>query len=389
MAFRRARNPEGRMSLADHLRELRRRFLISAVAVLIGAVIGWVTYPRVYGALAAPFNDYKTSHPHSVISLNFGNATAAFSQQVSISIFVGVLVSSPVWMFQLWAFIVPGLTRKERRISLAFIAAIVPLFLAGCGLAYVVLPKVLAVLYGFTPPGASNIQQVADYFSFVTRFILAFGCSFLGILDSVREQIPDAAITTDIIVGFPGETEQDFEETLRVVREARFASAFTFQYSIRPGTPAATMPGQLPKAVVQERYERLIEAQEQVSWAENRLIEGREVEVLVATGEGRKDSATQRLSGRARDNRLVHFTVPEGGERPRPGDLVTVGVTYGAPHHLVADAALDGGPYAVRRTPGGDAWAALQDAPVPGKPAVSLGMPSVGRPATSPVSACR
>ena len=167
------------MSLGDHLRELRRRVVIAAVAVLVAAVGGWVVYPQVYAALAAPFNDYKTSHPHSVISLNFGNATAAFSQQLSISIFVGVLASSPVWMYQIWAFIVPGLTRKERRISLAFIAAIVPLFLSGCALSYYVLPKVLAVLYGFTPPGASNIQQVSDYFSFVTRFILAFGLSFL------------------------------------------------------------------------------------------------------------------------------------------------------------------------------------------------------------------
>jgi tRNA-2-methylthio-N6-dimethylallyladenosine synthase len=214
---------------------------------------------------------------------------------------------------------------------------------------------------------------------------------YFGILDRVREQIPDAAITTDIIVGFPGETDADFEETLRVVREARFSSAFTFQYSIRPGTPAATMPDQLPKAVVQERYDRLIEVQEEISWAENRAIEGREVEVLVATGEGRKDTETHRLSGRARDNRLVHFARPEGALRPRPGDMVTVGVTYGAPHHLVADAALTGGVYAVRRTAGGDAWAALQDAPVPGKPAVSLGMPSVGQPAAAPVAtaACR
>jgi tRNA-2-methylthio-N6-dimethylallyladenosine synthase len=211
---------------------------------------------------------------------------------------------------------------------------------------------------------------------------------FLGILDKVREQIPDAAITTDIIVGFPGETDADFEETLRVVRESRFSSAFTFQYSIRPGTPAATMPDQLPKAVVQERYERLVEVQEGVSWAENRTLEGREVEVLVATGEGRKDTETHRLSGRARDNRLVHFAVPEGAERPRPGDLVTVGVTYGAPHHLVADAALEGGTYAIRRTAGGDAWAALQGAAVPGKPAVSLGMPGVGRPAVTPAQAC-
>jgi tRNA-2-methylthio-N6-dimethylallyladenosine synthase len=210
---------------------------------------------------------------------------------------------------------------------------------------------------------------------------------FLGILERVREQIPDAAITTDIIVGFPGETEEDFEETLSVVRAARFSSAFTFQYSIRPGTPAATMPDQVPKAVVQERYDRLIAVQEDISWAENRAVEGRDVEVLVATGEGRKDTETHRLSGRARDNRLVHFAVPEGAVRPRPGDLVTVGVTYGAPHHLVADAALAGGTYAVRCTAGGDAWAALQDAPVPGKPAVSLGMPSVGAPAARPVAA--
>jgi tRNA-2-methylthio-N6-dimethylallyladenosine synthase len=213
---------------------------------------------------------------------------------------------------------------------------------------------------------------------------------FLGILERVREQIPDAAITTDIIVGFPGETEEDFEETLRVVRESRFSSAFTFQYSIRPGTPAATMEDQVPKAVVQERYDRLIALQEEISWAENRAIEGREIEVLVATGEGRKDTETQRLSGRARDNRLVHFAVPAGAAKPRPGDMVTVGVTYGAPHHLVADAAVTGGPYAMRRTAGGDAWQALQDAPVPGKPAVSLGMPGIGRPQTTaaPQPAC-
>ena len=209
---------------------------------------------------------------------------------------------------------------------------------------------------------------------------------FLGIIDRVREQIPDAAITTDIIVGFPGETEEDFEQTLEVVRRSRFSSAFTFQYSIRPGTPAATMDHQVPKAVVQERYDRLLAVQEEVSWAENRALEGRPVEVLVATGEGRKDTETQRLSGRARDNRLVHIAVPDGAERPRPGDLVTVGVTYGAPHHLVADAALSGGPYAVRRTAGGDAWSALQDDLTGGKPAVSLGMPALGRPATLPVA---
>jgi sec-independent protein translocase protein TatC len=179
MAFRRARNPEGRMTLGDHLRELRRRLVISAAALLVGAVVGWIYYPEVFAKLAAPFNEYKADNPHSIISLNFGNATAAFSQQVSIAIFVGVLLSSPVWLFQLWAFIVPGLTKRERRISLAFIAATVPLFLAGCAVAYVTLSKALAILYSFTPAGASNIQQVPDYFSFVTRFILVFGAAFL------------------------------------------------------------------------------------------------------------------------------------------------------------------------------------------------------------------
>ncbi|MER7071101.1 tRNA (N6-isopentenyl adenosine(37)-C2)-methylthiotransferase MiaB [Terrabacter sp. NPDC000476] len=211
---------------------------------------------------------------------------------------------------------------------------------------------------------------------------------FLGIIEKVREHIPDAAITTDLIVGFPGETEEDFQGTLDVVRASRFSSAFTFQYSIRPGTPAATMDDQVPKAVVQERFERLIALQEEVSWAENRGLEGRRVEVLVAPSEGRKDAETKRLSGRARDNRLVHFAVPEGADVPRPGDVVTVDVTYGAPHHLVADSGLQGGTYAVRRTRGGDAWAALQDVPQSaGKPAVSLGMPSLGKPtaaATAP-----
>ena len=204
---------------------------------------------------------------------------------------------------------------------------------------------------------------------------------FLRILDSVRERIPHAAITTDIIVGFPGETDADFEETLRVVEQARFASAFTFQYSIRPGTPAATMPDQLPKAVVQERFDRLIALQEAISWSENRRFEGESVEVLVSPGEGRKDGQTARVSGRARDNRLVHVGLPAGAVRPRPGDLVQAQVTYGAPHHLVADSGLDGGLYAVTRTAGGDAWEASQTAQAAGS-GVALGLPSVGAPKT-------
>jgi tRNA-2-methylthio-N6-dimethylallyladenosine synthase len=217
---------------------------------------------------------------------------------------------------------------------------------------------------------------------------------FLGILDRVRHRIPDAAISTDIIVGFPGETEADFAETLRVVEEARFASAFTFQYSVRPGTPAATMEDQVPKAVVQERYERLTALQDRISLEENQKQVGREVHVLVSAGDGKKDVENSRLSGRAEDSRLVHVSIPDGVERPRPGDIVTARVTYAAPWHLLADA---GASPRVRRTRSGDAWDRAQadscgvptpaNAPASGPRSVSLGLPTlrVGRaePATS------
>ena len=191
---------------------------------------------------------------------------------------------------------------------------------------------------------------------------------YLGIIERVRAAMPHAAITTDIIVGFPGETEADFAETLRVVEASRFAAAFTFQYSIRPGTPAATMPDQVPKRVVQERYERLIELVGDVAWAENKRLVGTPVEVLFAAGEGRKDAATARVSGRARDNRLVHVAVSEGAERPRPGDIGTVEISYAAPHHLVADGGITG----LRRTRGGDAWDARH---TPQKKLIGLGLP--------------
>ncbi len=194
---------------------------------------------------------------------------------------------------------------------------------------------------------------------------------YLGIIDRVRAAMPDAAISTDIIVGFPGETEDDFVQTLEVVREARFAAAFTFQYSIRPGTPAATLPDQVPPGVVRERYQRLVDVVNEISWGENQRLVGSRVELLVAEGEGRKDAATLRLTGRARDNRLVHFSPRDG---IRPGDLVEVEISYAAPHHLVADGPV----LAHRRTRSGDAWEARTAAP---STAVGLGMPTVGAPA--------
>jgi tRNA-2-methylthio-N6-dimethylallyladenosine synthase len=156
-----------------------------------------------------------------------------------------------------------------------------------------------------------------------------------------------------------------------VARASRFASAFTFQYSPRPGTPAASMPDPVPPQVVAERYARLVEVVEDRAWTENRRYVGATVEVLVTEGEGRKDGATRRRSGRARDNRLVHLA--PGDLEARPGDVVTARVTHAAPHHLVADDVVS-----VRRTRGGDAWSARHDEP--STAGVALGMPTVGLP---------
>ncbi len=208
---------------------------------------------------------------------------------------------------------------------------------------------------------------------------------FLGIIEKVRAAMPHAAITTDIIVGFPGETEEDFQATLDVVRQARFTSAFTFQYSKRPGTPAADLPDQLPKEVVQERYDRLIALQEEITLDENRKLVGTEVELLVAAGEGRKNAETLRMSGRARDGRLVHFR-PEGSldGDVRPGDVITAVVTGAAPHHLIAD-----GPVLThRRTRAGDSH---ERGITPKTPpiGVGLGLPQIGAPAPLPtVTGC-
>jgi tRNA-2-methylthio-N6-dimethylallyladenosine synthase len=205
---------------------------------------------------------------------------------------------------------------------------------------------------------------------------------YLSIIDNVRAAMPDAAITTDIIVGFPGETEEDFEETLNVVRAAKFSSAFTFQYSKRPGTPAAVLEDQVPKEVVQNRFDRLIAVQEEVSWAQNKALVGTQVEVLVSTGEGRKDADTRRMSGRARDGRLVHFA--PGTTAIRPGDVVETVITYAAPHHLVADSDL----VSHRRTRAGDNH---EEGVRPRTSGVGLGLPSFGPPATTtsePVGGC-
>ncbi len=196
---------------------------------------------------------------------------------------------------------------------------------------------------------------------------------YLDLVDKVRERIPGAALSTDIIVGFPGETEADFEATLDVVRRARFSQAFTFQYSKRPGTAAESMADQVPPAVVGERYRRLIALVDEIAWAENRTLLGMPIEVLVSRGEGRKDDRTARVSGRAADNRLVHVGLP-AGLTVEPGDFVTARVTYAAPHHLIADEFLAHEP-----TQRGEPMTCGIPGPVGAATPVGLGMPTLGR----------
>jgi tRNA-2-methylthio-N6-dimethylallyladenosine synthase len=172
---------------------------------------------------------------------------------------------------------------------------------------------------------------------------------YLGIIDRVRSAMPHASITTDIIVGFPGETESDFQATMDLCTQARFAAAYTYQYSKRPGTPAASMPDQVSPEVVGERYTRLHNHQQAISLSVNEEAVGRNFKVLVGDYEGRRDEAQARMTGRSEDFRLVHFS---NSIDARPGDEVEVSITQASAHYLI------GTPGKVRATRGGDAQAA-------------------------------
>jgi len=185
---------------------------------------------------------------------------------------------------------------------------------------------------------------------------------YKGIIEKVRKAMPHSTITTDIIVGFPGETEEDFQETMQITTDLRFLAAYTFQYSKRPGTPAAEMPGQIPSEVVAERYTRLHEHLNSLSQSVNNDVVGTTAEVLVS------DVARERASGKSRDFRLVHFDSVEG---LRPGDIAEIKIGSAKPHFVLGS----GAPLSIRKTRGGDAFEARKrEAEVTG---VMLGIPTL------------
>ena len=189
---------------------------------------------------------------------------------------------------------------------------------------------------------------------------------FLGILERVRKSIPQAMITTDIIVGFPGETEADFSATLDIASQARFAAAYTYKYSIRPGTPAGEMTNQVSEEVVGERYTRLHEHQQRISLSVNQEAIGSTHQIMVTEVEGRRDAVQSRLTGRSQDFRLVHF---DNSSIARPGDFVDVEITDASAHYLI------GRELAVTPTRGGDAHA-KRNQETTKSIGVTLGMPT-------------
>ncbi|QTE27836.1 twin-arginine translocase subunit TatC [Pengzhenrongella sicca] len=166
------------MPLRAHLIELRKRVILASIGLLVGAVAGWVVYPTVFAILQAPVVELNEARGQ-LIALNFSGVVSAFDMQLKVSLFVGVLASSPWWLYQLWAFITPGLTRRERLISVGFLSAAVPLFLTGAGLAWWLLPKAVGLLTGFTPADSTNLISAQEYLTFVMRMVLAFGAGFL------------------------------------------------------------------------------------------------------------------------------------------------------------------------------------------------------------------
>ncbi|NJC22373.1 sec-independent protein translocase protein TatC [Arthrobacter pigmenti] len=175
---RKAANPEGRMALKEHLKEARNRLFKSAIALVVGTVIGFFIYNPVLQALSQPIRTINTIDGRNA-ALNFDGVGSPFDLMIQISVFLGLVIASPVWLYQLWAFITPGLRVKERRITLGFIAVAVPLFLAGLALAWLILPSAVRVLTDFTPEGFANFITVPVYITFMLRLMLAFGIAFL------------------------------------------------------------------------------------------------------------------------------------------------------------------------------------------------------------------
>jgi sec-independent protein translocase protein TatC len=169
------------MPLVEHFRDLRKRVVRAALAIIIASGIGWFFYGKIIKILASPICDLDRARKvgaNHCGTLYVNGVLGPLNLQIKVSILVGIIISAPFWIYQLWAFIAPGLHKKEKRTSIFFIAIATPFFALGAGLGYYILPLAVRVLLGFTPHSLTNLVRFDDYLDFVLRVILLFGGAF-------------------------------------------------------------------------------------------------------------------------------------------------------------------------------------------------------------------
>ena len=177
---RRDKDPEGHMPLVEHIRELRNRIGVCLVAIVVGGAVGWLLYQRIFDFLVAPYNDAaRESGRTGMVQINFVTITAGFNIHIKVALFVGLVLAAPVWLYELWAFVLPGLKKSEKKYALGFLGAAIPLFLLGGYLATRVIPVAVGFLIELTPKNAAAIQDVDNVISFAIKMILGFGIMFV------------------------------------------------------------------------------------------------------------------------------------------------------------------------------------------------------------------
>lgn len=189
------------MNLRGHLRELKNRAIVSALFILAGSVGGWYLFDIVFAALQAPIVEVAKNRGIEA-SVNFGTVGGAFDLRIQISIFIGLLATSPVWLYNVWAFITPALKKTERRYTLGFLLTSLPLFLGGCYLAWISIPTFVDVLLGLTPEGSANIINANDYILFMIRVLLVFGLAFVTPVFLVLLNFMGALSAASIVKGW-------------------------------------------------------------------------------------------------------------------------------------------------------------------------------------------
>ena len=190
------------MSLGEHLVELRKRLLIAVIGLIVGMVIAFIVTDPLIELLATPIKTVAEQAGRDYTSLNFGSVTSGFDLRMRISFALGLLLSAPIWLWQLWAFIMPGLTRKEIGYTWGFLGVAIPLFFGGCAVAFFVLPHVIEIMAGFVPTGMAQFYDYSSYYDFVFKFLLVVGVAFVLPVFLVALNVAGVVSGRDILKGW-------------------------------------------------------------------------------------------------------------------------------------------------------------------------------------------